>query len=280
MPGVQQGEQGIPHGAPPHAHFPRSLEKQKQGSPSHPQQDEVVPFAAFESQANDHGSLSGERVRLVVTQVVQVEDGDAHASRKHRGQHPCGRHFVRHQKSHAKYADKPKKKHDVNISKSLISIGLFSHGVAHSSHNTRHAKSPEEAHACPVKGHPLCAWNGPRHEGQNQRHHPGNQGADRGEGHALFHGRDGQLSGGQCPIRAASSSVRALHEVAVIVGKIGQDLKKHHCHQGPHNHGCEAGQPRFIQAMGAGHRPAKQHACDGQRKRPEARGLNPWFYFH
>ena len=185
-----------------------------------------------------------------------------------------------HQKSHAKHANDSKEKHDVNVSKSLVSISLFSHGVAHGSHNACHAKGAEKAHARPVEGHPLCARNDPRHEGQNQRHHTGHQGANRGEGHALFHGGDGQLSGGQCPIRAASSGVCAFGEVAVVVGKIGQDLKEHHRHQGAHHHGSEPSQSCFIQAIGAGHRPAKQHTCDGQRKGPEACGLNPWFDFH
>ena len=66
---------------------------------------------------------------------------------------------------------------------------------------------------------------------------------DRGEGHALFHGGDGQLSGGQCPIRAASSGVRAFGEVAVVVGKIGQDLKEHHRHQGAHTTGVNRASP-------------------------------------
>ena len=52
-----------------------------------------------------------------------------------------------HQKPHTKHTDEAKKKHDEKVPKTLVSIGLFSHGVSHGSHDASHAKGPEEAHA-------------------------------------------------------------------------------------------------------------------------------------
>ena len=78
--GVQQRQQGVPHGASPDPFGLGGIEEQGQCRPPKAKDDQVVKFGPLKSQANHEGVFAGQGVGSVIAEVVEVEDRDAHAS--------------------------------------------------------------------------------------------------------------------------------------------------------------------------------------------------------